>query len=748
MKFLFLFLFIVLNSCLLLSQSRDSIDQADKDHFNKSFALNKQARIAFDWDKAIVYADTMYLVAKKINYQKGVVYGLMLKGEAYMSKNVFLKAYECYLKASEIVKKDDYKGTFKGQLYADFFLLFSMHNKEDSVKKYKDIILNFPCDESTILGKITVAKYLQGVSEPKEVISWIENNAACAKELGAKPMLLNNLRMLGYAYQGAEDYDKAIFYIDSTLKLAKELKDTLYVAGAYHELGLLNSTLKRYKKALEWHLKSIEIIEDIYNRSSVYITNDVVGTRIPMGTFYQTLASAYFKIDYENETNYYRDSIILYYQKALQINYKEKDTLQVARGLINIAAYMADEDYAAALDSLEKAHNMSPRYIDRETMQYHIYSNQEDWRTVQYHIYSNQGGIYTEIKQYDKAQICLDKAELITLTLTADTTTFLIQIRELQRDLYLAKGDYKKAYDYEVKINTLYKEQQEIKRQKTLLDFETKYETEQVQQQNILLAKERDIQELKATQNQLKAEKQQQWIYAGAVLLFFIIIISILLIIQFRNKAFFLTQKLQYQLLRNQMNPHFIFNALTAIQSFVYKKKPVEAGEYIASFAELMRAILDNSQEEYVSLNKEIQWLENYLKLQLLRFGNQFDYTLRLDPEIDLEDTMIPPMLTQPFIENALEHGLKDIDYKGHLDININVQDNLLEVDILDNGIGLEASKKNNENKTYESKATKITQDRLNFLNAKQVQKINLRIEPNEGKGTKVSFMIPFISQY
>lgn len=727
MKFVFVFLLIIASFGTLFSQSIDSIAKVN---INKYYMLALNTLRATQWDKAISYADTMYYISKEGNSKGGVASALILKGEAYMNKGNYSMAYQCYNKTIEFIDSSQYEGGVKGRLYKDLFILFSIQNDQDSVQKYKDMVFNLPCEESTILAKDYVAKQLLDSNQPKEALLWASHNTTCAKELGAESIMIGSLHLISNIYREVDDYESAIFYVDSTLKMAQKLKDSLYIGGAYDQLGVINSKLKNHSKALEWFRESVKVIEQINNESGVYVHSNLVRTRIPMGAFYNHLAGAYQDVDRQNNTENYVDSVNLYHQKALEFSYRQKDTLYIASSLINIAKYVMrkEENYNIALDSLEKSYNISPRHVN--------------WVSTQYHIHSTQGEIYTKLKEYNKAILYLDKAELAARTLK-DTTTRLVKVYELQRELYVAKEDYKKAYTYEVKTRELNKVLEETQRQKTLIGFEIKYETEQVRQQNIVLAQERDIQKL-------EAKRSQQLIYAGVVLLVFIVIVFILLILQFRAKANFLTQKLKYQLLRNQMNPHFIFNSLTAIQSFVYKKNPIEAGEYIASFAELMRAILDNSHEEYVSLGKEIQWLENYLKLQLLRFSNQFDYTLKLDPQIDIDDMMIPPMLTQPFIENALEHGLKNLDYKGHLDININinVHDKSLAIDILDNGIGLEESKKNNQGKKHKSRATEITQERLMFLNKKQSKNINLSIEPNKGIGTKISFTIPFISKF
>jgi len=266
------------------------------------------------------------------------------------------------------------------------------------------------------------------------------------------------------------------------------------------------------------------------------------------------------------------------------------------------------------------------------------------------------------------------------------------------------------------------------------IKYQTKYESEKKEQENLLLSKDLNIQIL-------KTDRSQQRLYGAIVLLVLSLIIFSLLIRQHKVNTNQKMLQLKHQLLRNQMSPHFIFNALIAIQSFVYKNEPKKAGKYLSFFAKLIRAILENSRTEYISLSKEIQWLENYLNLQLLRFNHKFSFNVKIDEDIDIESLLIAPMLTQPFIENALEHGLKNITHPGVLDIQFILENDLLIVKIQDNGIGIGAKK--TEESEHVSLATKITKERLDFLNKNTHQKINFDISPILPSGTLVSFVIP-----
>ncbi|MBN2172590.1 MAG: histidine kinase [Bacteroidales bacterium] len=242
------------------------------------------------------------------------------------------------------------------------------------------------------------------------------------------------------------------------------------------------------------------------------------------------------------------------------------------------------------------------------------------------------------------------------------------------------------------------------------------------------------------------------WFYAIEILL---LISAIIFVIKYREKKIreqnrFLV--LEQKLLRSQMNPHFIFNSLSSIQSFIFENNAIEAGSYLSRFAELIRSILYNSREEFIRLEKEIQTLTNYLDLQKLRYDNKFDYEIDVDPKLDVESISIPPMLAQPFIENAIEHGIKYLDEKGFINISFTLFDDAILFIIEDNGIGLKASKKINSSKAkeHQSLATIISRERIEILNKGKRKKLYyMDIKDSmdtRGKvtGTIVKFMIPF----
>lgn len=225
----------------------------------------------------------------------------------------------------------------------------------------------------------------------------------------------------------------------------------------------------------------------------------------------------------------------------------------------------------------------------------------------------------------------------------------------------------------------------------------------------------------------------------------FVVIYRLHLIKQLQAKT-----ALQQKMLRLQMNPHLIFNLLAIIQNLMINNNSDKAVSSLSMFSALLRSILHNSFNETVTIETEMKTLNNYLGLQQMRYVNRFDYSIDIDPSVDAEYNEIPVMLLQPFIENAIEHGIKPKSESGHISINCYRNGSTINIEIQDDGIGRE--KANEMRMRYEKDhkplSTSITQERINVLNRKLKQKITMEIvdlkdEHGAAKGTKVVFGVP-----
>ena len=207
--------------------------------------------------------------------------------------------------------------------------------------------------------------------------------------------------------------------------------------------------------------------------------------------------------------------------------------------------------------------------------------------------------------------------------------------------------------------------------------------------------------------------------------------------------------ELEQKALQLQMNPHFIFNALNSIQSLIVQQDQATARRLLAQFARLMRAILYNSRKELVSLEEELAVLRNYLDLESHIRGNLFDYEITLGDGLEEEAVLLPPMLLQPFLENAIRHGIAPSGKKGHIELAFQQKGPILEIRIRDNGIGIEESKRRKKDTSHQSTALQSIQERLEVLSKEHNIRAPLEIrewmmENGEVGGTEVVVRVAF----
>lgn len=216
-------------------------------------------------------------------------------------------------------------------------------------------------------------------------------------------------------------------------------------------------------------------------------------------------------------------------------------------------------------------------------------------------------------------------------------------------------------------------------------------------------------------------------------------------ILAFEKKLFELEQKT----LRLQMNPHFIFNTLNSIQSFILRNDTDKAIHFLTKFSRLMRLILNNTRQSNIVLHDEIETLTLYLQIEKLRFDDKFDYSFEIDKQLDTEYILIPPMLIQPFVENAILHGIIHKEERGHISISFNKINNYMQCIVLDNGIGREmaARLKVNAGLSHKSQSLNIIKERIAIMNKQNILQTELKIidllEANKPLGTKVIISIP-----
>ncbi|MEW4923591.1 histidine kinase [Algibacter sp. 2305UL17-15] len=351
------------------------------------------------------------------------------------------------------------------------------------------------------------------------------------------------------------------------------------------------------------------------------------------------------------------------------------------------------------------------------------------------------GKAYAQQNDYGNAITYLEKS-----IEEADTREDLIVKKDATRrlsEVYETTGDFNKALsayqDYVDVVDKLYrKKEQEISQA-------TRFSKDLVAKQNRITSLESD-RELSESNYLLTIEqsKRQKIIIYSLIGGVFLLLLTAFLMFKYIKQQRLANNLLALKSLRSQMNPHFIFNALNSVNSFIASSDERAANKYLTDFSKLMRAVLENSEEDFIPLEKEIELLQLYTQLEHFRFQDKFDYTINVDEKINIDDFVIPPMLLQPYIENAVWHGLRYKKEKGQLSIDIvQERDHEIRITISDNGIGRKKSKalKTEHQQKQNSKGMGNIKKRVSILNNMYKDKVDVFVDDfqdEEDRGTKV----------
>jgi len=365
-----------------------------------------------------------------------------------------------------------------------------------------------------------------------------------------------------------------------------------------------------------------------------------------------------------------------------------------------------------------------------------------------------------ERDKYDSAVLLYNTARKLAYQM--NDTRELLHYAQTPPDIYLAKGDYKTAvmyyYNYIFFLDSL----NQTNNEQTLRGLEKSYS---------LKLKENEIDKLQTDARYQQNRQRQQMVIFAVALVFLIIVLGLGGYAYYQrqqsNQQLQKNLELQSQLQKNlegllneaqltaaraQMNPHFVFNSISAIQNLILKENKTEAITYLNDFSKLTRETLENSSKETINLKEEISFLNHYLQLESLRSSGKFDYSISCDPSIDISYERIPPMLVQPFVENAIKHGILPRIDKGTIVISFKKPDeNILVISVEDDGIGREASGKlKEEHAQHQSMAMNITETRMEKMSKRKSSSHNYSIvitdklnEDGMAEGTQVTINIP-----
>jgi two-component system LytT family sensor kinase len=511
--------------------------------------------------------------------------------------------------------------------------------------------------------------------------------------------------------------DQATHYLEKASKLLKIFPDQRLMSRLICREGYLNLHYSNYTKAIEFFLeadKKIQSLQPPLDYTDYYfqtLINSGLGKVYERNNEWEKSVRAYLKVANMCEALEMRTRLSwhylnvgigfmalnddkgaeLYFLKAIDTT---DDSSQLARAsaYANLGfIYFQRKRYEKALDLYDRAEQ---GYRENKAADFYNFSNINRWKA---HLYLELGDHNEAMEHFIAALNYAKKVEDYK------------QISGIYRDIasfHAELGDYKSAYEYQMLCDQFAEKYNEEVNLQKILELEVKYEAEQKK-------KEAELLRLQATKLQLKA-------------------------------------------LRAQMNPHFMYNALNAIQHYITSNETKNAAKYLAKFAKLMRQSLEYSELEIISLEKEIEFLDDYLTINgKLRFEGRLKYEIEVDDEIEEDILGVPTMIVQPYVENAIEHGLRTRQ-NGQIHVSFSPIDDFTILCVVeDNGIGRAAAKriqeKDPEIADHKSRGTSITEKRLDILHHSKDKGVMIRTidlldqQTGEGKGTRVEIKIPIV---
>jgi tetratricopeptide (TPR) repeat protein len=547
-------------------------------------------------------------------------------------------------------------------------------------------------NDPKILTKIMIflGNYNQRTGFIKESLDYFNSTITLAQKehlKGVIPLAYRSLSNVYFAMGNTREYNK---YLLKLIEASRKENDTSFLKNGYYLLGSsLTGENRNYRKA-----DSLEFQD--------YIVPDSLVFR-----------------DFKKA-----DSLL---RLSLDIAIKNRDTSLTILSLANLGwNFYREKKY----DSAIREYNRSLFYSSAVNAHSYSANSLGNLGTI----YRDMGLKELSLKYYAKA---------IEQAILNNNFSNVYWVYLDMSDMYLQKRDTSSAF----KNYIIYKKYSDIYQKQSnsqgLADAKIRYEAEKHNKELQILA--------------LKVSNQRLLIYGYTGLFVMSLVIGIILfnrsrinakrnISEMRRKISEITQAN----LRQQMNPHFIFNTLNSIQYYMYQHDKLATNNYLTKFSSLMRKVLENSQHTSIPLRDELDALNLYLELEMIRFKDKFDFTIKVDEDIDTIQFKVPTMLIQPYVENSICHGLMPSEGKGLIKIDIKLEKEYLACTIEDNGIGREASndKKINSKKNHSSLGTQIVSSRLELVNAlygtsSKTIYTDLKNIDGEPSGTRVEIQIP-----
>ncbi len=628
-----------------------------------------------------------------------------------------------------------------------FYLLFFILNSFVSILNAQNSKDESPLNiHEQIISKLIESSVSFRDSSENRSVEICEKAINLAEKEQTDSLLAFAYKTQGINYYYLREYDLSMTYYNKALNKFEELGNLIQAAKVLGNIGVIYKRRGEYNKALEYYLREVDIFSEIeYTAGLTSIYLNLGNISVLMGNLdraeeYYTLgydlavktdnltdqvsALNNLGVIYENQDKF--EDALKVYKKSLKNVLGSGNNTMESKLYLNIGIiYRRTKDYDRASDYLNKSFNIRK-----------LKGNYEELLSV----YNELFELALAKEEYINAKRQLGPMQ--DLAETNHDPGWLADVYQANTKYCKAVGNYKLALESYENSRRIGDSIQKAFNDEKYNDLMLKYDMDHTKQKMELMTQKAQIQSL-------ELDKKNAWLVA----MFVIMLLGVIaIVVSFRInklKAQHKLMSLDQKVLLSQMNPHFLFNALTAVQSLVLDNESDKANLYLSELGTLVRNILEDSREENISLRKELDTLHKYIELQKLRFDFAIDFRFDIDEKIDLDEVNIPPMLTQPFIENALVHAnLQKVENPEILIKLELVDESVIAFSIQDNGIGIEEGRKQSLMKEKKSLAMQIARDRIQIYNYKSKHQmkldiIDLKHIDKENHGTLARFTIP-----
>ena len=667
-------------------------------------------------DSVYAYANKGAALAHQLGYVDGQATGLALIGDYFLRVHQIEQSENAMLEALTLFKTtNDTSGIMTclrrlGDINRHLF-------QYEKAFQYYENLVSLCVGEAHVERRLNTLGIIANLNQRQEKYEVAKESFSqileMAMQAGSHVAMIKSYSSLGQINSELGRYSETLQQYSEALQIAEKHEATRYIPVLLHNIGTVYLKQKQYEKSLDYLHQAYALYEENHD------DNNMLNSLNDIGSIYQEMDSLHRALEY--------------YEDALQIA-EERKAAGITTPLLNNTGhlYIKLANYPESISYLYRGLEMATVTRSRSKILY---------------AYLGLGKVHFKTRQYEKALSFAWKS--LTLLEETGNIEHRNEVHELLANIYAATGRYQQAYEQQILFQRYTDSVMNLETTRKIISLEMEYQYKE-EQLSAQLKEEQLILENEKTRERLASVTNQKlWLVIGIMAL-----ILVLLFIFMNNNVRSLQLKTrnvltEQKLLRSQMTPHFMFNSLSVLQGIILNKEYDKSIRYLSKFSGLLRLSLENSMQTMVPLSKELAAIEQYMIVQNIARRVPFQYQICVPEQVDSQVLLIPPMLVQPFVENAIKHGFCELCEHQKIEIALRSDHHCLTCQITDNGMGVHMHQQKSDRQTT-SISTNLIRERLTLLGREFNIDLGIIIsDRGDGHqtGTQVTIRLPYKTQ-